>query len=121
MALEHDHPINPQRVAATRRRVLSAQDGEQVADTLRLLGDPVRARIVSALREAGELCVGDLALVLDVSDSSVSHALRLLRTAGVVRNRRDGRVIYYRLAPDAVAPRVLDALTPPPVPGERER
>jgi DNA-binding transcriptional ArsR family regulator len=66
----------------------------------------VRVRIVSALAEAEELCVGDLALALDVSDSSVSHALRLLRTAGVVRNRRDGRVIYYRLA-DPVAHRVL--------------
>ncbi len=116
MALDHEHPINPRRVAAARARVLSAEDGERIAGTLRLLGDPVRTRIVSALREAGELCVGDLALVLDVSDSSVSHALRLLRTAGIVRNRRDGRVIYYRLAPDAAAPRVLDALARPSTP-----
>lgn len=76
---------------------------------LRLLADPVRARIVSALHAVGELCVGDLALALDVSDSSVSHALRLLRTAGVVRNRRDGRVIYYRLA-GPVMPAVLDVI-----------
>lgn len=111
MALDHEHPINPQLVAATRARVMSAEDGERIAEVLRLFADPVRARIVSALREAGELCVGDLALVLGVSDSSISHALRLLRTASVVRNRRDGRVIYYRLASDAVAPRVLDAVS----------
>lgn len=110
VALDHEHPVDPERVAATRDVVLSLASAEQVADTLRLLADPVRARIVSALREAGELCVGDLALVLDVSDSSVSHALRLLRTAGVVRNRRAGRVIYYRLD-DPVLSEVLDVLT----------
>ena len=107
MPLDHEHPVDPQRVAAARERVLPAADAQRIADVLRLLADPVRVRVVSALREAGELCVGDLALVLDVSDSSISHALRLLRTAGVVRNRRDGRVIWYRLA-DPVPPRVLD-------------
>ncbi|CAN5922566.1 hypothetical protein BH23ACT10_BH23ACT10_29520 [soil metagenome] len=107
--LAHEHPIDPQRVEVTRQRVLSAEEGERAAMTLRLLGDPVRARIVSALAETDELCVGDLALVLDVSDSSISHALRLLRTAGVVRNRRDGRVIYYRLA-DPMARQVLDVV-----------
>jgi DNA-binding transcriptional ArsR family regulator len=105
--LDHDHPIDPDRVAVAREHALTAEDGERVADALRLLADPVRVRIVSALAEADELCVGDLALALDVSDSSVSHALRLLRTAGVVRNRRAGRVIYYRLA-DPVARRVLE-------------
>lgn len=50
-----------------------------------------------ALVEAGELCVGDLAEVIDADESAVSHALRLLRTAGVVRNRRDGRHMRYRL------------------------
>jgi DNA-binding transcriptional ArsR family regulator len=106
---DHDHPIDAATVAAARQRVLSSNDGERAADTLRLLADPVRVRIVSALHVAGELCVGDLALVLDVSDSSISHALRLLRTAGIVQNRRDGRVIYYRLA-DSWAPRVLDVV-----------
>jgi DNA-binding transcriptional ArsR family regulator len=106
---DHDHPIDAATVAAARQRVLSSNDGERAADTLRLLADPVRVRIVSALHIAGELCVGDLALVLDVSDSSISHALRLLRTAGIVQNRRDGRVIYYRLA-DSWAPRVLDVV-----------
>jgi len=107
---DHDHPIDAATVAAARQRVLSSNDGERAADTLRLLADPVRVRIVSALHVAGELCVGDLALVLDVSDSSISHALRLLRTTGVVANRRDGRVIYYRLT-DTWAPRVLAIVT----------
>lgn len=114
--LDHDHPIDAAKVAAARRAVLTSTAGERTAEALRLLADPVRVRIVSALHAAGELCVGDLALVLDVTDSSVSHALRLLRTAGVVANRRDGRVIYYRLT-DEWAPRVLDVV-PSAVTGE---
>lgn len=106
---DHEHPIDPDRVALARRSALSDDMAEQAAATLRLLADPVRARIVTALDAAGELCVGDLALALEVSDSSVSHALRLLRTAGVVRTRRDGRVIYYRLAGPALM-RVLDVV-----------
>ena len=117
--LDHEHPIDAAKVAAARQRVLSSVAGERAADALRLLADPVRVRIVSALHAAGELCVGDLALVLDVSDSSISHALRLLRTAGVVQNRRDGRVIYYRLT-DPWAPRVLDVVaTGDPTRGNR--
>ncbi|HSJ46321.1 MAG TPA: metalloregulator ArsR/SmtB family transcription factor [Euzebyales bacterium] len=107
--LDHEHPIDAAMVAAARQLVLSSAAGERTADALRLLADPVRVRIVSALHAAGELCVGDLVLVLDVSDSSVSHALRLLRTAGVVQNRRDGRVVYYRLT-NTWAPRVLDVV-----------
>lgn len=105
----HEHPIDPDRVALARGSVLSDDRAEQVVETLRLLADPVRARIVTALHAAGELCVGDLALALDATDSSVSHALRLLRTAGAVRNRRDGRVIYYRLAGPALM-QVLDVV-----------
>jgi DNA-binding transcriptional ArsR family regulator len=106
---DHDHPIDAERVAIARRSVLSVERATEAVDTLRLLADPVRARIVSALHAAGELCVGDLALALDVTDSSVSHALRLLRTAGVVRNRREGRVIWYRLADPALV-RVLEVV-----------
>ncbi|MFN8027981.1 MAG: metalloregulator ArsR/SmtB family transcription factor [Acidimicrobiia bacterium] len=69
-----------------------------VADVFRLLGDPARIRLLYALLDAGELCVGDLAAVTATPESSVSHALRLLRTAGIVRNRREGRMVHYRLA-----------------------
>ena len=93
----HAHPVDPDRVAAARTQVPSPEEATEVAELFRLLGDPVRARIMYALTGAEELCVGDLALAVGSSESSVSYALRLLRTAGVVRNRRDGRLIYYRL------------------------
>jgi len=89
--------VDAHRVTAARRNVLSLDEAGRLADVFRLLGDPTRMRILYALLEAGELCVCDLAATVDVADTSVSHALRLLRTAGIVRNRRDGRMIYYSL------------------------
>ena len=94
----HEHPVDPERVAAARRVALSKDASEDVAQTLRLLADPVRARVASALAAAEEMCVGDIAMAIDASENSVSYALGQLRTAGLVRNRRAGRFIYYRLA-----------------------
>lgn len=62
------------------------------------MADPVRLRLVYALDVTEELCVGDLALALDVSEDSVSYALRLLRSAGLVTTRKAGRAVYNRLA-----------------------
>ncbi|MGH8886389.1 MAG: ArsR/SmtB family transcription factor [Egibacteraceae bacterium] len=89
--------VDPGRVSATRERLVSPEEAERLAGRFRLLGDPTRARLLYALVEAGELCVCDLAATVEVSEPAVSHALRLLRTAGVVRSRRDGRMVYYRL------------------------
>ena len=99
--------VDADRVAAARERLLPADEIAKLADLFRLLGDPTRTRILYALLEAGELCVCDLAAAVDAPETSVSHALRLLRTAGVVRNRRDGRMIYYSLA-DAHVRLLLD-------------
>lgn len=90
--------VDPARVAAARDRTISGDEAGELAEVFRLLGDPTRTRILYALLEVGELCVCDLAATVEVPESSVSHALRLLRTAGIVRNRRDGRMIYYSLA-----------------------
>jgi DNA-binding transcriptional ArsR family regulator len=86
--------VNRARVAEAQRRLVSRDEAGRLAELFRLLGDPGRARILYALLEAGELCVCDLAAAVE---TPVSHALRLLRTAQVVRARRDGRMIYYRL------------------------
>ena len=86
-----------QRAAAVRAALVSRDEAERLAQLFRLLGEPSRARILYALVEAGELCVGDLAELVEVAETSVSQALRLLRTAGVVRHRREGRHVFYRL------------------------
>ncbi|WP_326646140.1 metalloregulator ArsR/SmtB family transcription factor [Streptosporangium sp. NBC_01755] len=95
------------RVAATRDRLVTPSEAARLADLFRLLGDQTRAQLLYALLEAGELCVCDLAETVEVSDTAVSHALRLLRTAGIVAGRRSGRMIYYRLA-DAHVRMLLD-------------
>ncbi len=89
--------VNPGRVEAVSATLLDVDEAVGLAEMFRLLGDPTRVRILFALLEAGELCVCDIAAVVDTTDTKVSQAMRLLRTAGVVRNRRDGRNIHYRL------------------------
>ncbi|MGI8667486.1 MAG: ArsR/SmtB family transcription factor [Jatrophihabitans sp.] len=101
---DHDHPIDPERVAHARSRLPSAEDAARLTSLLSLMADPVRLRLIYALDVAEELCVGDLALALDVSEDSVSYALRLLRTAGLIVTRRAGRIMFNRLADDFPAP-----------------
>jgi DNA-binding transcriptional ArsR family regulator len=69
----------------------------ELAEIFALLGDPSRLRLLTALLEAGELCVGDLAAVAGMGESAASHALRLLRAHRVVTVRRAGRMAYYSL------------------------
>lgn len=72
-------------------------EARRLAQMFQLFADATRARILYALLESEEMCVNDIAAALDVPETSVSHALRLLRIAGVVKNRRAGRLIYYSL------------------------
>lgn len=94
----HGHPVDPERVTRARDRLPPADDAARVASILSLLADPTRARVLYALDVVEELCVGDLALALEVNEDAVGYALRVLRTSGLVSNRKEGRVVYYRLA-----------------------
>lgn len=98
VAEAHDHPIDPSRVARAQQRLPGADDLARLTGLLSLLADPVRLRILYALDVSEELCVGDLALVLAVSEDQVGYGLRLLRTAGLVSTRKAGRVVFNRLA-----------------------
>ena len=88
--------IDPARVAKLRVALVSGDDVEGLAETFRALGDPTRVRMLDALSH-GELCVCDLAAVLRLTQSAVSHQLRLLRGLRLVRSRRDGRMVFYAL------------------------
>ena len=66
-----------------------------------MLGDPTRVKILDTLG-AGELCVNDLAAKVGISESAVSHQLRLLRTMRLVRVRREGRLAYYAVDDDHI-------------------
>ena len=94
----HEHPVDAERVAAARAGVLSVAEAGQLGGLLGMLADPVRSRILFALATADELCVGDLALALDVTEDQVSYGLKMLRLARLVSFRRDGRMVCYRLS-----------------------
>src|SRR5512134_1969132 len=88
--------IDLTRVRRLRAALVPADTVTALADTFRALGDPTRVRILDALSH-GELCVCDLAAVLSLSQSAVSHQLRLLRSLRLVRARRAGRMVFYAL------------------------
>ena len=81
--------------------IVSVQQAQVLAETFQVLGDPTRVRIVHAL-SLSELCTSDLAAVVGMSESAVSHQLRTLRQLHVVRSRRTGKLVYYSLADDHV-------------------
>jgi ArsR family transcriptional regulator, lead/cadmium/zinc/bismuth-responsive transcriptional repressor len=89
-------PIDPEALAAARSALPPEELLDIVVQTFAALGDPTRARILYALGRRS-LCVRDLALLVGVSESAVSHQLRLLRERGLVRSRREGNVVYYAL------------------------
>lgn len=74
---------------------------DDMATIFKALSDPTRLKIVLALLY-NELCVCDIAAICGQSDSAVSHQLRILRTQKIVKNRRDGKIIYYTLDDDHV-------------------
>jgi len=90
------HTSNSTALAAIRTRLLAERTVESVADVFKLLGDPTRVRLLDALSH-GERCVCDLATLVGLSESAVSHQLRLLRGARLVRARRSGRMAFYSL------------------------
>lgn len=92
---------DPARVAAIRAGLPTGPTLEALAETFKALGDPTRLRMLTALAEA-ELCVCDLASLVGISESAASHQLRLLRTLRLVRSRRDGRMVHYRLDDDHI-------------------
>ncbi len=81
-----------------------------MASLLTLLADPLRSRILGGLLISEELCVGDLAMALEATEDAVSYALRLLRTAGLVVRRREGRMGYYRIADGEAREALANAL-----------
>jgi len=104
---DHDHPVDAERVTAARAGVLSVGDAGRLAGLLGMLADPVRSRILFALAASGELCVGDLALALEVNEDQVSYAVKMLRLAGLASFRKDGRMVFYRLG-DGVPHQLLE-------------
>jgi DNA-binding transcriptional ArsR family regulator len=93
--------IHLDAVEEAREHLIDDQTSLAVAGIFKIFGDPTRVRILSALN-GRELCVCDLSVLLGMTQSAVSHQLRLLRGAKLVTFRRAGKVAYYALADDHV-------------------
>src|SRR5712671_6867898 len=94
--------LNPEKAAALQRKLMADDSAMALADTFKLLGDTTRVRILDALSRC-ELCVCDIAGLLGLSESAVSHQLRLLRGVRLVRPRRDGRRVFYMVDDQHIA------------------
>jgi DNA-binding transcriptional ArsR family regulator len=93
--------IDEAKVERARALIPDAEEVAALAETFRILGDPTRLRIVRALM-AEELCVCDLATLLELSSPTVSHSLRALRQLRLVRYRKVGKIAYYAIDDDHV-------------------
>jgi len=83
-------------VYLAKAELFSDEDAKQVAETFKILGDTTRVKILYALSK-GELCVCDLAVVVAMGQSAVSHQLRLLRSSRLVKYRKEGKMVIYPL------------------------
>ena len=101
--------VHPEAVATAKSALPDEPCIVEATNFLKLLGDPTRLKILSALN-ATDLCVCDLAAVVGISESAVSHQLRLLRTGRLVAFRKEGRVVYYCLADEHVTTLIRSAL-----------
>jgi DNA-binding transcriptional ArsR family regulator len=106
----HEHPVDPERVAAARSVQLPGEQARQLGVLLGVLRDPIRMRILTALLAAKELCVGDLALALEVNEDAISYGLRVLRRHGLVERRAAGRMGFYRLTDEHLQSALVQAL-----------
>lgn len=103
--------VHPEHITPLLGRVLDYSAADRVAATFAVLADPTRARIVHALSLSKEnLCVCDLAVLMRITQSALSHQLRFLRDRDVVARTKRGRMVYYRLADEHIRHVFADGL-----------
>ena len=95
--------IDAPRAEAIRERLLDGGFAQEAAERAKALSDPTRLTLAAALREGGELCVCDLSWIVARSQNLVSHHLRHLRSHGLVRSRRDGKLVMYSLSDEGAS------------------
>jgi DNA-binding transcriptional ArsR family regulator len=93
--------IHDEAVREVRQALIKEDVAVSLAELFKALGDPTRVKILFSLMTR-ELCVCDLTAVIGISESAVSHQLKVLRTLRLVKYRREGKVLYYSMADDHV-------------------
>jgi DNA-binding transcriptional ArsR family regulator len=111
--------IDAPRAEAIRGRLPAEEAAQEAADRARSLSDPTRLTLAGALRDGEELCVCDLSWIAGRSQNLVSHHMRTLRSLGMVRSRRDGKMVMYSLTTEGRS--LLGAVLGTPAGGEAPR
>jgi len=93
--------IHEEEVNQVKSRMLPNDEFLNLSDLFKIFGDPTRVKILYALSQR-ELCVCDLAAVLNMSQSATSHQLRLMRSKNLVKFRKEGKIVHYSLADEHV-------------------
>ncbi|QGT99383.1 Cadmium efflux system accessory protein [Candidatus Syntrophocurvum alkaliphilum] len=96
------HCIHEEYVEEVSKNMLNEETAKSLAELFKVLGDPTRIKVIYALMQK-DLCVCDIAAVIGVSQSAVSHQLRILRGQKLVKFRRKGKVVYYSLDDDHIS------------------
>jgi len=92
---------HPQTICLAKAEIISNDDAQQLAETFKILGDATRVKILQIL-SMRELCVCDIAAVTQMGQSAISHQLRLLRSARLVKYRKEGKMVWYSLDDDHI-------------------
>jgi ArsR family transcriptional regulator, lead/cadmium/zinc/bismuth-responsive transcriptional repressor len=107
--IHNDSGIHPKAVSVAAKAIPSSACVSRASSLLKAVADPTRLRMLAALSRT-ELCVYDLALVTGMSESAVSHQLRVLRQERLVTFRKEGRIAYYQLLDDHVTELIKSAI-----------
>lgn len=103
-------PLHGEIVAQVRRKMPQEESLYELSEFFKVFSDSTRIKILFALFTS-EMCVYDIAALLEMNQSAVSHQLRILKQAGLVKFRRDGKVVYYSLDDEHIQQIVQQALT----------
>ena len=97
-----EEELHPEAIQRVREKLPQDEVLYDLAELFKIFGDSTRVKILYALLEAEELCVCDIASLMDVTQSAVSHQLRVLKSSKLVKFRKEGKTVYYSLADDHV-------------------
>ena len=101
--------LHPEVVETVRKKMLSTEEFDDLSLLFKMFADPTRLKILKALFES-EMCVGDLASLLNMTHSAVSHQLSSLKKTRLIRFRKTGKVVYYSLNDDHIEDIFVKAL-----------
>ena len=103
--MENSNPIyeiqNLEAYTLAKNQMPEDEEIQKIAEFYKIMGDPTRLKLLKALDQS-ELCVSDLALIVAMSRSAVSHQLKALKSAKLVKSRKEGKTVYYSLDDDHV-------------------